>query len=125
MHPRTPPLNAVSVLITDDNADIVDSLAILLRAEGFTVHPTYSAREALELLDDTPGVDAVVSDVRMPEVDGFDFLRAVGHRFPAIRVILVTGEPITDDDVVPPGATILRKPIEIDDLVQLLREGGG
>jgi DNA-binding NtrC family response regulator len=56
----------------------------------------------------------------MPELDGFDFLRVVKHRFPAIKVILVTGHEITTDDVVPMGATILKKPLEFEQLLQLL-----
>jgi DNA-binding NtrC family response regulator len=111
---------ADTVLITDDNRDVVDALAAFLNMSGYRVIATYSAREALDSLDQDSTVGVVISDVRMPELDGFDFLRVVKHRFPAIKVILVTGHEITDEDVVPAGATILKKPLEFEQLLTLL-----
>lgn len=108
------------ILITDDNRDAVDVISTFLITSGYATIPTYSAREALDALDSDGDVGCVISDVRMPELDGFDFLRVVKHRFPHLRVILVTGDEITDDDVVPKGATILKKPIEFDELLRLL-----
>jgi DNA-binding NtrC family response regulator len=111
---------AGTVLVTDDNRDVVDALAAFLNMSGYKVIASYSAREALDALDRDSSVAYVISDVRMPELDGFDFLRVVKHRFPAIKVILVTGHEITNDDVVPAGATILKKPLEFDQLLKLL-----
>ena len=108
------------ILITDDNRDAVDVISTFLMTSGYATIPTYSAREALDALDGDPDVGCVISDVRMPELDGFDFLRVVKHRFPHLQVILVTGHEITNDDVVPKGATILKKPIEFDELLRLL-----
>jgi len=114
------PARPATVLVTDDNRDVVDALAAFLNMSGYKVIATYSAREALDSLDHDSTVGVVISDVRMPELDGFDFLRVVKHRFPAIKVILVTGHEITNDDVVPTGATILKKPLEFDELLRLL-----
>jgi DNA-binding NtrC family response regulator len=111
-----------TVLITDDNRDAVDVISTFLVTSGYKTIPTYSAREALDALDSDSSVGFVISDVRMPELDGFDFLRVVKHRFPHLKVILVTGHEITNDDVVPMGATILKKPIEFDELLRLLAE---
>lgn len=120
----SPSPRADTILITDDNRDVVDSLAALLDSSGYRVLPAYSAREALDTLDRDPSVGVVISDVRMPDLDGFDFLRVVKHRFPGIDVILVTGHEITDEDVVPAGATILRKPLELEKLLALLPPRG-
>lgn len=111
---------ADTVLVTDDNRDVVDALKTFLDMSGYRVIAAYSAREALDALDEDASVGVVISDVRMPGLDGFDFLRVVKHRFPAIKVILVTGHAITDEDVVPAGATILRKPVEFEELLRLL-----
>ncbi len=111
---------AETVLVTDDNKDVVDALATFLNLSGYEVIATYSAREALDTLDRDSTVGVVISDVRMPELDGFDFLRVVKHRFPTIKVILVTGHEITDEDVVPAGATILKKPLDFEQLLRLL-----
>ena len=110
-----------TILITDDHADTATALAILLRDAGFDVALASSVREALDTLDQNPRVHAVISDVRMPDVDGFDFLRVVKQRFPDIPVILMTGYPYSDNDVIPTGATILRKPLTMDQLEPLLR----
>lgn len=120
----TAPNRPATVLVTDDNRDVVDSLAAFLDMSGYNAIATYSAREALDALDQDSTVSVVISDVRMPELDGFDFLRVVKHRFPAIKVILVTGHEITNEDVVPIGATILKKPLEFEQLVRLLPKPG-
>ena len=112
--------NCSTILITDDNRDAVDVISTFLITSGYRTIPTYSAREALDALDSDKSVGFVISDVRMPELDGFDFLRVVKHRFPHLKVILVTGHEITNDDVVPAGATILTKPVEFDQLLRLL-----
>ncbi len=116
----TSPKPAPSILLLDDNADAVATLAELLRAHRYAVIPTSTVRNALDELDDNPGIHTVISDIRMPEVDGFDFLRVVKLRHPAIKVILMTGHSITDDDVVPRDATILTKPVDFKNLLKLL-----
>ena len=83
---------------------------------------TYSACEGLDRLDECPEICLVISDIRMPGVDGFDFLRVVKHRFPALPTVLTTGLPITDDDIVPNGAFILQKPFTIEDLKRAVAE---
>jgi len=105
-----------SILLVDDNRDAVDAIAALLCESGHDVAKAYSARDALDLLDENPHIQLVVSDVRMPEVSGFDFRRVVRHRFPDLPMVLITGIPITSDDVVPRDAVILQKPVAIGEL---------
>jgi two-component system, cell cycle sensor histidine kinase and response regulator CckA len=118
------PSSPHAILVVDDDRDTVDTIAVLLEATGMgvTVVPAYSAREGLDRLDDRPEIRLVISDIRMPGVDGFDFLRVVKHRFPAVPTVLTTGLPITNDDVVPWGALILHKPFAVDDLKRMVAE---
>src|SRR5258706_6778025 len=111
-----------TILIVDDDRDAADTIAVLLEATGMAVLSAYSAREGLDRLDECPGICLVVSDIRMPGVDGFDFLRVVKHRFPKLPTVLTTGLPITDDDVVPYGALILQKPFAVEDLKRAVAE---
>jgi DNA-binding NtrC family response regulator len=104
------------ILVVDDDRDAADIVAALLEAMGMEVMSAYSARDGLDRLDECPGVSLVISDVRMPGVDGFDFIRVVKHRFPALPALLTTGLPITDEDVIPHGAVILQKPFDGDQL---------
>ena len=106
-----------TILVIDDDADSVEALVELLRLSGYQAIPAHSAAEALDVLDERQGVDLVVSDVRMPGVDGLDLIRVLRHRFPTLRTILVSGLPLTDDDVVPREASvILSKPVSIEEL---------
>jgi len=112
------PAPAGVILIVDDDRDAADTVAAVLEATGMAVMPVYSAREGLDRLDDCADVRLVVADIRMPGVDGFDFIRVVKHRFPEMPALLITGLPVTDDDVVPHRARILQKPFSTDELRQ-------
>jgi len=83
-----------NVLLVDDAADAVAPLARMLKECGHDVAYVRNGLEALEALDDvTP--DVVVTDIRMPVMDGVAFLRAV-ERSPSHRgrvaVIMMSGE---------------------------------
>ena len=110
------PTRRPTILVVDDDRDAADTTAVLLEITGMLVVPAYSAREGLDRLDEHPEICLVISDIRMPGVDGFDFLRVVRHRFPALPAVLTTGLPITDEDVVPRGALILQKPFDVEEL---------
>lgn len=112
-----------AVLVIDDNRDVADALAAAIEVAGYRVRAHTSVREALDVLDTDSSIGTVISDVRMPDLDGFDFLRVVKHRFPQMRVFLVTGKEVMENDVVPHGAVILRKPVEYDELIRLLSAG--
>ena len=101
-----------SVLVVDDNRDSVESVAMLLELSGHTVVRAYSASEALNLLDEKRSIGLVLSDVKMPKLDGYDFFRVVAHRYPKLPVVLMTGYPILDDDDPPPHADVLTKPFD-------------
>jgi CheY-like chemotaxis protein len=109
-----------AILIVDDNRDLVTTTADLLELDGYSAIQAYSAREAVDLLDEVERIDLVLSDVRMPGVDGFDLLRVLRHRFPSLPIVLMSGLPVTADDVVPAGATILTKPVDPTQLRQAI-----
>ena len=111
-----------TILVVDDDRDAADTIAVLLEATGMSVLSAYSARDGLDRLDECPDICLVISDIRMPGVDGFDFLRVVKHRFPKLPTVLTTGLPVTDDDVVPHGALILQKPFAVEDLKRAVAE---
>jgi CheY-like chemotaxis protein len=112
-----------TILVADDERDVVDITAGMLETFGCRVLRAYSARDALAHLDDDPAIALVVSDIRMPEVDGFDLMRVIRYRFGKLAVVLMTGLPVTDDDHVPPGAAILQKPFTFDELRRVLPPG--
>ncbi|MEM6944955.1 MAG: sigma-54 dependent transcriptional regulator [Pseudomonadota bacterium] len=83
----------VPVFIVDDEAELRRSLAQWLRLGGFEPKPFAAAREALAALEaagtDFPGI--VVSDLRMPDIDGMGLLSAVAARDRTLPVVLLTG----------------------------------
>jgi CheY-like chemotaxis protein len=88
-----------NVLLVDDVADAVAPLAKMLRDGGHDVAYVKNGLEALEALDDV-APDVVVTDIRMPVMDGMAFLKAV-ERSPSHRgrvaVILMSGEDGADE----------------------------
>ena len=112
--------NSRPILVVDDNRDAVDMAAVMLRAQGYSVAVAYSAFEAVDWLDRNNHTAMIISDIRMPDVDGFDFLRLVRKRFPALPMVLMTGLPVTEEDFIPRGASILQKPFTTEALQQMI-----
>lgn len=78
------------VLLVDDEESILNSLKRLLRPEPYEVLLANSGARALEILAEGP-VDLVMSDARMPGMDGATLLARVREKYPAVRRILLTG----------------------------------
>lgn len=79
-----------TILIVDDNTDFCTVLETHLQAAGHRAPVTHSARMALALLEDG-GIDVVLTDILMPEVDGIELLRAVKQRWPGLPVVAMSG----------------------------------
>lgn len=79
-----------TVLFVDDEPSILSALRRLMRPHGFRVLLAESGSAGLELLANEV-VDVVVSDMRMPEMDGAAFLERVRERWPGVGRILLTG----------------------------------
>jgi response regulator RpfG family c-di-GMP phosphodiesterase len=88
---------APSILLVDDEVAILDGLRRQLR-KRFTVHTALSGAAALELLETEP-VNVVVSDMRMPEMDGATFLSQVRVQHPDVVRILLTGQADTQSAI--------------------------
>ena len=82
------------VAVVDDDHSILRSLADLLESADYSVRVFTSAGALLEnhALDE---VDCIISDIDMPEMDGFDLLRRVHELRPGLPTILITGYPET------------------------------
>lgn len=82
---------AARVLLVDDETMIRDTIDELLRDAGYAVSTASSGAAALALLNGAVGIDLLVTDLSMPEMNGLEVIRAVRDRFPEIPVILLTG----------------------------------
>jgi CheY-like chemotaxis protein len=79
------------VLVVDDDRDLADMTATLLGLHRLTALVAYSATEALERLRQDPEIDAMVSDVVMPAMNGVELAELVGELYPAVKIVLVSG----------------------------------
>lgn len=79
-----------TLLIVDDEPSTLISLKRTLTPEGYNVHTAESALDALKILETLP-VDIIISDMRMPQMSGAEFLKEAAERWPDVRRILMTG----------------------------------
>lgn len=112
------------ILVVDDAADMLDIFQTLLEMEGARVVTANSAREALEKLKENP-VDVVISDISMPEMDGYAFIeeaRRIPHcaNLAAIALTGLARESDIDRARRAGYASHLTKPVSVDRLVSTL-----
>lgn len=84
------PFEGATLLLVDDESGVLNALRRLFRGQGYTVLLASSGAEGLQVLAQQP-VDLVLSDMRMPEMDGAQFLAQVRQRHPQAVRLLLTG----------------------------------
>ncbi|WP_449415482.1 response regulator [Ochrobactrum teleogrylli] len=93
---------AITVLLIDDEEPLLEVLGTALTDAGYNCLRASAAMGALKLLDRTPEIDVVVSDIRMPGMDGIELLRNIRERYGDrnwLQVIFVTGHATLDNSV--------------------------
>ena len=111
-----------TILIIDDEAAQREAVGGYLRKRGFAVLQAANGREGLDLLQGQV-VDLIITDLRMPELDGMGVLAAAREINPAIGVVLATAFGTVDGavDAMQEGAFYyLQKPIDLDVLDQIV-----
>ena len=116
------------VLIAEDNADTREALRLSLEMEGYVVRVASNGDEALRLQVTEPA-DVLVTDLFMPERDGFETLAAFRKNFPKTKIVAISGDTarvrgrhyLQSAQMVGADAT-LRKPISPPDLLRVIEE---
>jgi CheY-like chemotaxis protein len=75
-----PDLSRLTLLAVDDNADALEVLGTILKACGAHVLEARDATDALAYVDTTPGLDAIITDLSMPGMDGVELARKVRQK---------------------------------------------
>ncbi|MEM1418634.1 MAG: response regulator, partial [Myxococcota bacterium] len=112
------------VLVADDEPNLRRVLSAQLRRDGYDVHAVADGREALTVLGEHH-VDVVISDLRMPELDGMGLLRETAAHHPDVPVILITAHGTIDTAVeaLKLGAfDFVTKPFDRDELQAVVRK---
>jgi len=111
------------ILIVDDERVVLETLVDVLQAEGFSVAQASDARSALSHLAAEP-VAIVLSDIRMPDMDGMELLHDVRRLHPGTDVVLMTGFASVDGAIEAMGAgaaDYLIKPLRPKEVIARVR----
>jgi CheY-like chemotaxis protein len=114
------------VLIVDDDVRNVFAVSAALEAQGMAVFFADNGRDGIAQLEQQPDVDLVLMDIMMPEMDGYETMRAIRAR-PALAtlpIIALTAKALTGDreKAIAAGASdYITKPVDIDRLLSVIR----
>ena len=116
-----------SILIIDDDARNIFALSAVLRSRGIPVLSALSAREGMDLLHSNGNIRAVLLDIMMPDIDGYEAIQQIrevdGLRH--VPIIAVTARAMVGDKerIMKAGASqYVSKPIDIDNLMEVLNK---
>ncbi len=112
----------LDILVVDDDRLVLDVVSEIISASGHHARTAASGSAALDSLAQQP-CDLVISDIRMPEMDGFELAGRIRSEYPAIHVVLMTG--YSSDSTFREAMRLdidayLSKPFKAADLAQIL-----
>ncbi len=106
----------MKLLIVDDEESITTFLSRSLKKSPYEVHTANSGADALSLMQENPP-DILITDIRMPNMDGVELAKETLHLYPDVAVIAITGYSDIDTavEIMKYGAIdFLQKPVNID-----------
>ncbi|PTL85094.1 hybrid sensor histidine kinase/response regulator [Vitiosangium sp. GDMCC 1.1324] len=114
------------VLLVDDDARNIFALTSVLENHGMQVTFAQDGRAAMDIMEKIPELDVVLLDVMMPEMDGYQAMRAIraDPRWASLPVIAITARALKDDreKCLEAGASdYLSKPVDTERLLELIR----
>jgi CheY-like chemotaxis protein len=114
-----------TVLVVEDEDLLRAGIRRLLQSEGYNVLEAPDGATALQLLDGTPPghVALVLTDLRMPVMDGRQLAAALARRRPSLPIVFMSGftAQLMDLRLVSPGLAFLAKPFRNDDLLAAVK----
>jgi CheY-like chemotaxis protein len=119
-------LNQVRVLVVDDDARNIFALTTVLENLGMAVLSATNGRDAIEIVHHTPDLRAVLMDIMMPDMDGYETMRTIRQE-PAFRmlpILALTAKAMKGDreKCLEAGASdYIAKPVNTEQLLSLLR----
>jgi hypothetical protein len=126
LHRTDPVLTGRKVLIVDDDVRNIFALTTFLERSEMSVRYAESGRDGITRLQEDSDIDVVLMDVMMPEMDGYETMRAIREqpRFRTLPIIAVTAKAMKGDreKCIEAGASdYIAKPVDMDQLLSLLR----
>jgi CheY-like chemotaxis protein len=126
MHKTNPTLESRKVLIVDDDIRNIFALASVLERYDMEVVYAESGKDGIEKLKSIKDVDLVLMDIMMPDMDGYETMRAIRSipRFKALPIIALTAKAMQGDreKCLEAGASdYVPKPVDVEHLLSVLR----
>ena len=117
-------LNAMKIVVVDDEKIVLDSCKRVLTSEGFEVLLATSVDNALKILEtQIPAV--LLIDVKMPERDGMSLMEEIKRTLPDLPIVVMSGYPTNEtisESVKKGAAGFIAKPFTPDELIQTIRQ---
>jgi CheY-like chemotaxis protein len=113
-----------AILLCEDEEGVRRLIEVILTTEGYSVLSTAGPREALELAASDATIDALVSDVIMPDMSGPDLAQRLKTLRPGLRTLFISGytaETVRGRGRLPLGSAFLEKPFDQASLLRALR----
>jgi DNA-binding NtrC family response regulator len=113
-----------NILVVDDIPEQCDILSELVRQIGHIPYTATDGEMALQIFDDRK-IDLVITDIKMPKMDGVSLLERIHERNAKVRVIVVTGFPSSETilrTIENDGYTYLVKPVKLDNMAALIEK---
>ena len=115
-------MKAATILIVDDQQQVLRIAEVMLRAAGYEVYVASNATDALAIASQVGcGLNLLLTDMRMPDIDGHDLILALRQLCPNVDTIVMSGA-LSADDVRIKNYKIIWKPFTMDQLVEVVRE---
>ena len=123
---RDAALEGRRILVVEDDVRNIFALSSLLEPKGAVIEIARNGREAIETLTRSPGVDLVLMDIMMPEMDGITAMREIRKQpqWKKLPIIALTAKAMKDDQekCVAAGANdYIAKPLDVEKLLSLVR----
>jgi CheY-like chemotaxis protein len=114
------------VLIVDDDLRNIFALSSLLERQKMKVSFAENGKDGIELLERNPAIEIVLMDIMMPEMDGYDTMRAIRRipKFKSLPIITLTAKAMKGDrdKCIAAGASdYITKPVDVEQLLSLMR----
>ncbi|WP_105385548.1 response regulator [Neorhizobium alkalisoli] len=106
------------ILITEDEDSLRSFVARALRLDGHETHEAGDGAEGLEKLSQGP-FDLLLSDIRMPVMDGIELAHQASEQFPGLKILLMTGyaeQRERADDLAAKIVDVVQKPFALPDI---------
>lgn len=118
-------MSIASVLLVDDEAAFVETMAERLAIRNIDIISALSGQDALDKLATHPAIEVVILDVKMPIMDGIEALKEIKSKYPLMEVIMLSGQATMETAIegMKLGAfDYLMKPCDVEQLLAKVKE---